>query len=283
VAPWRPGLDRCAACGTAVTTLSAPPLDDLPPPRGRRAAGPVLRAYDAQRLRLLGPPRGALLDVGAGRGRFVAAARRAGWDARGIEPAAGRAAAGGVEPVGVEDAAVAPGSLAAVTVWHVLEHVADPAGALRAAHRWLRPDGVLLVGVPNLGSLQARLAGERWYHLDLPRHRTHFTVAGLRALLARTGFAPRGEHHLLLEHNAFGLWQSLVPTREPSYLFRLLRREARWSARDALVTAAAVPLAPVAAVAEAAAGAARRGGTVAVVAGPVSRGRAAAAGTAAAS
>src|SRR3712207_7784147 len=48
-----------------------------------------------------------------------------------------------------------------------------------------RSGGALLVGVPNLDSLQARLAGSAWYHLDLPRHRTHFTVAGLHALLRR--------------------------------------------------------------------------------------------------
>jgi hypothetical protein len=37
---------------------------------------------------------------------------------------------------------------------------------------WLKPGAGLLVGVPNLASLQARIGGQYWYHLDVPRHRT---------------------------------------------------------------------------------------------------------------
>lgn len=63
-------------------------------PRFRRAAAPALRAFDRGRLRMLAraqPPPARLLDVGAGRGRFVAAARARGYDARGIEPSPARA------------------------------------------------------------------------------------------------------------------------------------------------------------------------------------------------
>ncbi|MBI5106345.1 MAG: class I SAM-dependent methyltransferase, partial [Solirubrobacterales bacterium] len=156
----------------------------------------------------------------------------------------------------------------AVTLWHVLEHVDDPAAALRAIRSWLPPGGTLVVGVPNLGSWQARVGGPRWFHLDAPRHRTHFTLPGLRALLARTGFTVASEHHLLLEHNPFGLWQSAVSrlTRHPSYTYNLLKRNAPLDARDLALTLAALPLLPLAALAELVAGLARRGGTVAVVA-----------------
>jgi hypothetical protein len=71
---------------------------------------------------------------------------------------------------------------------------------------------------------------------------------------------------VLLEHNAFGLWQSVVPTRTPSLLYHLLKRNAAPAPRDLAVTAAFVPLAPVAALVELGAGLARRGGTIAVVA-----------------
>jgi hypothetical protein len=52
----------------------------------------------------------------------------------------------------------------------------------------------------------------------------------------------------------------------PSWLYHALKRNAPLRSRDALVTAAALPLAPVAVVAEAVFGLLRRGGTVAVVA-----------------
>ena len=291
LAPWRSvpaaepphapvALRRCAACGTAVT--DAPAVAEIHdtgayapgPPRGSRLAAPVLAAFDRQRLALLGRPRGTLLDAGAGRGRFVAAARAAGWDARGIEPSArGVEAARSVygvelERAGIADAAIAPGSFDAVSLWHVLEHVDDPGAALARVRTWLRPGGVVLVGAPNLASLQARLGGARWFHLDVPRHRTHFTARGLETLLARTGLEPVRTHHVLAEHNPFGLWESLVSrvTPTPSWLYLALKRAAPIRAADLLPTLLALPLVPVAAVVELAAGVAGRGGTVACLA-----------------
>jgi SAM-dependent methyltransferase len=272
-------LARCASCGTAVTIGSG--AGDLHEtgaygggaPRLSRAALPVLRRFDGQRLRLLGPPVGRLLDVGAGRGRFVLSARAAGWDATGIEPSergvsAAVAAGARVERAGIAQAVRDTDSIEVVTLWHVLEHLDDPLSGLGRIASWLRPGGTLLVGVPNLDSWQARIGGARWYHLDVPRHRVHFTVAGIEALLVRGGFQPVRTEHRLLEHNPFGMWQSIVNrfTRNPSYLYNLLKRNAPLRSTDALVTVAALPLAPVAAAAEALAGLAGHGGTIAVVA-----------------
>jgi SAM-dependent methyltransferase len=271
-------LARCPRCGSAVTLDWAPPPPAngaLPEPAPRLAslAAPLLSAFDRRRLRLLrahvaAPAR--LLDAGAGRGRFVAAARRAGYDAAGIEADPARAAVAGpaVRATAVEDAAIEAASLDAITCWHVLEPVADPGAATARLASWLRPGGVLLVGAPNLASLQARLGGARWYHLDLPRHRTHFTVAGLHALLARHGLQPLATHHVLAEHNPYGMWQSWVNrlTPTPSYLFHLLKREAPLRPGELAVTGLAAPLLPLAALVELGAGLARRGGTVAVVA-----------------
>jgi SAM-dependent methyltransferase len=249
---------------------------DPAPPRGARLAGPLLAAFDRGRLRRLAracPPPADLLDAGAGRGRFVAAAVAAGYRARGVEPAAGRAAVAQahgheVAAATIAEAAVEPGSLDAVTLWHVLEHIDDPGAALRAIGGWLRPGGVLLVGVPNLGSWQARIGGPRWYHLDVPRHRTHFTLCGLHRLLEAQGFTVERTSHLLLEHNPFGMWQTLVNrvTRTPSYLFNLLKRAVPLRPGELVVSLLALPFVPVAALLEAIAGLARHGGTVAVVA-----------------
>jgi SAM-dependent methyltransferase len=237
---------------------------------------PVLRTFDRRRLALLrriATPPARVLDAGAGQGRFVATAHAAGYDAFGIEPSRrglerARALGVPVQAVTIEAAEIGAGSLDAVTLWHVLEHLADPAGALARIAGWLRPGGGLLVGVPNLASLQARIGGERWYHLDVPRHRTHFTAGGLTRLLQDSGLAAVAVHHLLLEHNPFGMWQSAVSrlTRDPSYVYNLLKRNARATSRDLAVSALALPLAPAAAAAELAAGMARRGGTIAVLA-----------------
>ena len=231
----------------------------------------MLARFDRTRLALLGAPRGALLDVGAGRGRFVASARAAGWSAEGIEPSA-RGVSAARDVYGVELAraslAEAAGSYDAVSLWHVLEHLDDPDEAIARVRSLVAPSGALLIGVPNLASVQARIGGDRWFHLDLPRHRTHFTPAGLRALLARHGFVVERERHTLLEHNPFGLWQSIVSrfTSTPSWCFNALKRDAPLVSWDALITLALLPLAPLCLVAEALFGAAGRGGTIAMVA-----------------
>jgi SAM-dependent methyltransferase len=222
--------------------------------------------------RVVAPP-ARLLDVGAGRGRFVGAARQEGYDALGIEPSVRgvQAAAGIGAPVtraSIADAEFATASIDLISLWHVLEHLDEPGAGIGRIREWLRPDGWLLVGVPNLVSLQAVVGADRWYHLDVPRHRVHFTPAGLRNLLEAQGFSVGSMHHLLLEHNPFGMWQSLVnrATDRPSYLYNLLKHNAPARSRDLVITLAAVPLAPLAVAAEAIAGAAGRGGTIAVLA-----------------
>jgi 2-polyprenyl-3-methyl-5-hydroxy-6-metoxy-1,4-benzoquinol methylase len=283
-------LARCATCGTAVTRSkpdahggrpdSAEPHDSGAYRGGDpflyRLLTPVLNAFDRRRLGLLVPlvaPPARLLDAGAGQGRFVAAARGAGYDATGIEPSRrgidrARRLGAPVTQTTIEAAELPAGSLDAVTLWHVLEHTEDPGAALRRLAGWMRPGGALLVGVPNLDSAQARIGGGRWFHLDVPRHRTHFTAAGLARLLRASGFEPVATDHVLLEHNPFGMWQSAVNrlTRHPSYLYNLLKRNAPPRSGDLVITALALPLVPVAAAAELLAGLARRGGTIAVLA-----------------
>jgi SAM-dependent methyltransferase len=284
--PALPGdyaLARCVRCASAVTLAPVPAQAHEAgaygggAPRGSGLAAPILRAFSRRRLALLAAAGartpGRLLDIGAGRGRFVAEALAVGWQADGIEPSqrgveGARALGIELQRAGIDDADVAAGSLDAATLWHVLEHLDEPGPALARIGGWLRPGGLLLVGVPNLASVQARAGGAAWYHLDVPRHRTHFTVAGLHALLRAHGLEPVATHHVLAEHNPFGLWQSLVSraTRTPSWLYHALKRNAPLRGRDALVTAAALPLAPVAVLAEAAFGLLGRGGTIAVVA-----------------
>ena len=294
LAPWRSvrggepsdttryELSRCTACGTAVTL--APAAADayekgLYAPEAPRAAGPVrglMRVALRQVLRWLrgaGLARGSrVVDAGAGAGLLVELMRDAGYDAYGIEPGPrglARAEAEGrpVRLEAIEDHAAE--GLDAAVLWHVLEHVPDPEAALARVRTWLRPGGFLLAGVPNVASLQARIAGGEWFHLDVPRHRTHFTAAGMRTLFDRAGFEVVEEHHFVVEHNPVGMWLALLGRvgMTPGFPVHLLKRNVRASARDVvLLLIAALPLAIVAIPLEAAAAAARRGGTVALVA-----------------
>lgn len=276
--PRRFELARCGLCGGAVTLGDPPGAEAYErgvytsrPPRAAGLLGRLQHMALAQPVRMLRragvAPGARVLDAGAGRGRLVEALRTAGYDARGIEPAA----RGGGAGTAVARATIAgheDSGLDAVALWHVLEHLDDPAGALERIRAWLAPGGVLLAGVPNLASWQAAIAGERWMHLDAPRHRTHFTPAGLSTLLGRHGLAVEHTAHMVWEHNPAAMWMALLSRAgaPPAYAFHLLKRSAPARPGPVALTLLGLPLLPVAAGLEGLAAARGRGGTIAVVA-----------------
>jgi len=149
---------------------------------------------------LLGPPgRGAgtgrLLDVGCAFGDFVALMREGGWRAEGVDPSPVVTAAADRRGIPVrtgtlEDFDAPPGSFEAVTMFYVLEHLADPMGALRKVFRLLSPAGTLLVRVPHTTPIVRLLrpvgAGASLY--DPPFHLYDFSPAVLRRMLGEAGF-----------------------------------------------------------------------------------------------
>jgi SAM-dependent methyltransferase len=220
-------------------------------------------------------PAGArVLEIGAGDGGFVTRMRAAGMRAEGVEPspsARERARRAGVELEAERPDAA--GAMDAVVLWHVLEHLPDPAAEMRAARAQLAPGGRVLVAVPNLASLQARIGRDRWFHQDVPRHLIHLTPSGVEALFERAGLTPPRVSHLLVEQNPLGMWLTLLNlvTAERNVLFRLLKRDlplrgARAKLDLALALVLAAPLAIVAGLLELLAGLARRGGTIVAVA-----------------
>lgn len=143
--------------------------------------------------RFTGPANGRrLLDVGAYTGVFVEIAARHGWEAWGVEPSAwavNEARSNGLQMIlgTLESTELSKGSYAVVTMWDVIEHVADPLGTLRAAWQVLEPDGCLIVHTMDLHSLFARLMGRRWpWFMEM--HLYYFTRKTLRAMLEKAGF-----------------------------------------------------------------------------------------------
>jgi SAM-dependent methyltransferase len=138
---------------------------------------------------------GRVLDVGAGSGDLGAQLAAGGWSVVGLEPNAQACREGrrrGLEMVEGTLETASRAALAsdydAVVFQHSLEHVVEPAEDLARARALLRAGGLLVVSVPNFGCWQSQAFGSEWLHLDLPRHRTHFTPPGLERLLRRSGF-----------------------------------------------------------------------------------------------
>jgi SAM-dependent methyltransferase len=101
-------------------------------------------------------------------------------------------------------------SFDAVVMWHVLEHVADPHATVSEVARILRPGGVFLCAVPNFGSLEARFARDKWFHLDVPRHLNHFTAPVLAKLMTEAGLIRRYSSYIALEYDYFSFTQSVL-------------------------------------------------------------------------
>jgi SAM-dependent methyltransferase len=108
-----------------------------------------------------------------------------------------------------------PGSCAAVTMFHVLEHLYDPASYLESARELLRPDGRLIVQVPNAACWQFLLFGERWNGIDVPRHLVDFRLTDLDTLLDHCGFEILRHKHFSLRDNPAGMATSFAPGLDP--------------------------------------------------------------------
>ena len=108
-----------------------------------------------------------------------------------------------------------PGSCAAVSMFHVLEHLYDPASYLEAAHRLLAPDGRLVVQVPNAACWQFLLFGERWNGIDVPRHLINFRASDLDQLLETCGFEVLRHKYFSLRDNPAGMATSMATGLDP--------------------------------------------------------------------
>jgi len=164
---------------------------------------------------------GPVLDVGCGGGLFLRVLKEAGLRVVGLDAA--EEAAGicwrrnGVPAVcgNLARVPLAPDSCAAVTMFHVLEHVADPRACVLAARELLPPGGRLILQTPNAASWQFALLGRRWSGLDVPRHLVTFRARDLERRVESCGFQVVRRKHLSLRDNPAGLATSLAPGLDP--------------------------------------------------------------------
>jgi SAM-dependent methyltransferase len=175
-----------------------------------------------------------VLDVGCGNGKFLRAMRADGWEVSGIEPSPAGAERArhdhGLEILcrNVLDVDMAGRRFDVITLWHVLEHVPEPAAYLRHVAQWLAPDGRLVVAVPNFAGVEARLTGPRWAFLDIPRHLFQFTPRSLALTAEQAGLAVVSDRLRLAEYGfpvtLLNFW-SMLSGGDDLLLYNIIKRQ----------------------------------------------------------
>lgn len=133
---------------------------------------------------------GRVLDIGCGPGWLLSAIDDA-WDKHGVElsaAAADHASQYGEILVGpFENARYPDGSFDLIVMYHVIEHLPDPVGALRRARALLRPGGRAVIGTPDFDSGCARRFGNRYRMLHDPTHISLFSNDSMHRCLRDNG------------------------------------------------------------------------------------------------
>jgi 2-polyprenyl-3-methyl-5-hydroxy-6-metoxy-1,4-benzoquinol methylase len=138
-----------------------------------------------------------ILDIGSGTGDFLLACKKNGWQVAGVEPNE-KAKSIANSKINQKDSNSkifeSIESLQAnaqngehtkfdvITMWHVLEHVPNLNEYVSSLKRLLKPDGTLIVAVPNYKSFDANHYKEFWAAYDVPRHLWHFSKKSIEGL-----------------------------------------------------------------------------------------------------
>ena len=146
---------------------------------------------------------GSFLDIGSGEGWALDYFQRQGWDVLGLDfssfslekfhPQLREHLRTGDLYEGVQQLVADGRQFDVLWLDNVLEHVLEPAALLRLCRQLVRPDGMLMVDVPNdFSALQQHLLTsgqiDRHFWVVLPDHLSYFNQTGLRNLAKATGW-----------------------------------------------------------------------------------------------
>jgi SAM-dependent methyltransferase len=138
------------------------------------------------RLRELGVRK--VLDFGCGFGEFLEMCRLFGLEAHGVDRSNVRRSGAGVQ-IHAELSGV-PGAFDAIAMFEVLEHLDDPLAMLKTLRARLKPDGIMIVEVPDTTGVNGIYDRESYHKIHPLDHINAFTPETLVGIMRRVGFEP---------------------------------------------------------------------------------------------
>lgn len=156
---------------------------------------------------------GKMLDVGCGSGKFLYSQREKGWETYGVEVSKaaaefGRKAAGlDIFGGNLVDAAFESNTFDYVRSNHSFEHITNPGEVLDEVYRILKPGGKLMIGVPNINGLAAKMFGKYWWYLGAPVHPFNYSDKTLPRVLAKHQFKVEKVAYNSDFNSLLGSWQ----------------------------------------------------------------------------
>ncbi len=159
-----------------------------------------------------------LLDIGCGTGDFLKTAQVVNWNVFGIEPN-NKARNIAIQKVG--DAVFKPSRLATfqkhsfdvITLWHVLEHLPNLESQIAQLKTLLKPNGVLIIAVPNYNSFDAQYYKSFWAAYDVPRHLWHFSQTSIARLFSKVEMKVTQTHPMKFDAYYVSLLSEKIKTQ----------------------------------------------------------------------
>ena len=133
-----------------------------------------------------------LLDIGSGTGDFLAICKNNGWNVVGVEPnenarnlTESKINKKSDSTIFTDINQLESEKFDVITLWHVLEHVPNLETYISKLKFLLKPNGVLIVAVPNFKSYDALYYKQFWAAFDVPRHLWHFSKTAIQKLFIK--------------------------------------------------------------------------------------------------
>tara|TARA_B100000614_G_scaffold242761_1_gene245356 strand:+ start:6256 stop:7059 length:804 start_codon:yes stop_codon:yes gene_type:complete len=136
-----------------------------------------------------------ILDYGAGNGNFGKYFKNKGYNVTNYDPVTN-----------------VSGSLNdkydMVTMWHSLEHIHNLDNCLKLIYSKMKPNGKLLIAVPNIDASEIKFFKSRWIAFDAPRHLYHFNESSIQRLLNKYDFRI-SKTKIIIQDTIFNIFMSL--------------------------------------------------------------------------